>query len=296
MARSVGTGAVLEPLSVERPLGARLGLDVPGGWWPTAASLKSVEAAGYGWVQVLAPPPGTLRRAEAELHAGALRAALAVGGLRVVLHAPVELRSGDAAGDRALVGALEYAGRIGAELLVYHAANVPIAAASRRRLAAEERSLAAVARRAEALDVTIALENLAPVFPGEPRVCHDPAAVVGLIERLASPRVKMCFDLGHAHITGTLDALPAALPHVALFHVHDNLGDRRAARGPATVDPLRLDLHLPPGAGTLPWRRIAPLLGGHPAPLQLEVHLPRPEPVGLATVTAELLASGGCVA
>lgn len=296
MTRSSGTATLLEPLSVERPLARRLGLNVPDGWWPTAATLKSVEAAGFGWLQVLAPPPATLCRAEAELHAGVLRAALAVTDLRVVLHAPCDLRAGDAAADRALGGTLDYAARIGAELVVYHAANLPVAAGSRGQLAAEERSLAVAARRAAALGVTIALENLAPVFPGDPRVCHDPGEVVALVERLDSERVKMCFDLGHAHITGRLGALAAALPHVALFHVHDNLGDRRSARGPATFDPLRLDLHLPPGAGSLPWDRVGPLLAGHRAPLQLEVHPPRPEPVGVATVTAELLSTAGCAA
>jgi sugar phosphate isomerase/epimerase len=37
------------------------------------------------------------------------------------------------------------------------------------------------------------------------------------------------------------------------------------------VDPLKLDLHLPPGRGSLPWRRIAGALRDHDAPLLLEV-------------------------
>ena len=86
-------------------------------------------------------------------------------------------------------------------------------------------------------------------------------------------------------------ALDEVAPAVALFHLHDNLGDRHGAPGPATVDPLRLDLHLPPGTGTVPWARIAASLRDHNAPLLLEVHPPhRPEAFGLATVTAELLA------
>ncbi len=186
MTRTANRQSLPEPLSVERPLAGRLGLNVPDGWWPTAATLKSIEASGYGWVQVLAPPPATLCRAEAELHADALRAALAVGGLRVVVHAPVELRAGDLSGDRGLEGALRYAGRVGAELLVYHAANFSLSAGSRSRLAAEERSLTVAARQAEALGLTIAIENLAPVYPGETRTCHDPGSVVALIERLAA--------------------------------------------------------------------------------------------------------------
>jgi sugar phosphate isomerase/epimerase len=39
----------------------------------------------------------------------------------------------------------------------------------------------------------------------------------------------------------------------------------------ATVDPLRLDLHLPPGRGSLPWSRLAPAVAEHRAPLMLEI-------------------------
>jgi sugar phosphate isomerase/epimerase len=56
------------------------------------------------------------------------------------------------------------------------------------------------------------------------------------------------------------------------------------------LDPLRLDLHLPPGAGGLHWDAVAPALADHRAPLVLEVHPPhRPEPISLAAVTTGLL-------
>ena len=41
---------------------------------------------------------------------------------------------------------------------------------------------------------------------------------------------------------------------------------------------MRLDLHLPPGRGTAPWHRIAPMLRTDEAPLLLEVHPPRQAP------------------
>jgi sugar phosphate isomerase/epimerase len=53
--------------------------------------------------------------------------------------------------------------------------------------------------------------------------------------------------------------------------VHDNLGVRRRDIDAPGVDPLRLDLHLPPGRGSLPWGRIATVLREHSAPLLLEV-------------------------
>ena len=113
-------------------------------------------------------------------------------------------------------------------------------------------------------------------------------------ERVGSDAVRMCFDVGHAHIVGALETIDEAAPAVALFHLHDNFGDREHGSAPATVDPLRLDLHLPPGTGTVPWEAVAPVLLGHDAPLQLEVHPPhRPDAPGLATVTAQLLGGAG---
>jgi sugar phosphate isomerase/epimerase len=48
------------------------------------------------------------------------------------------------------------------------------------------------------------------------------------------------------------------------------------------LDPLRLDLHLPPGRGTVTWDRLAPLLARkNGAPLVLEVHPPRPSAANL---------------
>ena len=113
----------------------------------------------------------------------------------------------------------------------------------------------------------------------------------------------MCFDVGHAHITGALGALEAALPHVALFHVHDNLGDRRdGASAPATVDPLTP--RPPPAArhrDACPGSSSRRMLAGRPAPLHDGDPRRRTGRArsALGKVTAELLAgaaSAGCAA
>ena len=67
----------------------------------------------------------------------------------------------------------------------------------------------------------------------------------------------------------------------------DNLGVRRRDIDAPGVDPLKLDLHLPPGRGSLPWGRIAAALRDHDAPLLLEVE-PSQRPA-LAELTAGLL-------
>jgi sugar phosphate isomerase/epimerase len=297
-----------EPLanpSEERPLGGRLGLDVPRETWPTAPELKRLEACGFGWIQMHAPPIGMLADpVSVERHADCLRAVLAPTSLGVVLHAPDTLSVGTREHDRAFSGLLDHAVAIGAMIVVYHGAQFPVAEGVEAdrvedRLLAEEYALRRFAARAEQIGTIIAVENLAPVYPGPPQVAHTTRSVRDLVRRIGSPVVGMAFDLGHAHVTSQLagralvDELAAAIDDVVLFHVHDNLGVRRGPGTPPGVPPLRLDLHMPPGRGTLPWRALAPQLRDHAAPLLMEIapgH--RPDPLRLATVGAELLTRG----
>lgn len=283
-------------------LALRLGLNVPREQWPTAAALAELAGAGFRWAQFHAPPQAVLcEPARARTHARALRALLDPTGLRLVLHAPDDLSAGTPAADRAVSGLLEYAAEAGAELVPYHGLNFPDAAGAsapivRDRAQLEERSLREHLQRAHTLGVTLAIENLAPVFPGARRLCHDPLAVRDLVRRLASPAAGMLLDLGHLNVTS--DAAgndPARIAadcarDVVLFHVHDNLGARRRPVAAPAIDPLRLDLHLAPGAGTVPWQRLAPVAFEHAAPLLLEVQPQhRPQAGALQARTAALL-------
>jgi sugar phosphate isomerase/epimerase len=280
-------------------LGTRLGLNVHRDQWPTAPLLDSYESAGFSWVQVHTPPrPMLADRERSCRHARALRAALAPHGLRLLLHGPDDLSVGTAEHDRAFDGLMDYAAEAGAELVVYHGLAFPVGAGADVRADAEEQSLQRFAARAEALGLTIAIENLAPVYPtpDPPRVCHDPLVVRDLVRRLASPAMGMLLDVGHAHLAASLcgdsaeRTVRAVLGEVVLFHVHDNLGARRHDLGAPGVDPLKLDLHLPPGAGCLPWDRLGPLLAEHRAPLMLEVERSHGvAPAALAARAAALL-------
>jgi sugar phosphate isomerase/epimerase len=235
------------------------------------------------WLQVHTPPaPMLADRARCRRHARALRAALQTSSLRLVLHAPDDLSAGAIEDDRAFAGLLDYAAEAGAELVAYHGLNFvdgggPDRPRAHERARLEEGSLLGHLQRAHTLGLTIAIENLAPVHPGPPRLCHDPLAVRDLVRRLGSPAAGMLLDVGHLHITADAShsdpALVAAAvaPDVVLFHVHDNLGVRRRDIDVPGVDPLKLDLHLPPGRGSVPWRRIAGALRDHDAPLLLEV-------------------------
>ena len=205
--------------------------------------------------------------------------------------------AGDPHSDRALEGLVAYAAEIGAETVVYHGRALPDEPASQDRLLAETRSLARLAERAERLDVMIAIENLSPVYPGPELLCHTPMTLRALVHRIASPCIGICLDLGHAHVAAELKH--TALDHyvrgvldtVVLFHVHDNLGARRDRAAPPGLDPLRLDLHLPPGRGTIDWSALSSRLVAHDAPIVLEVHPPnRPSAGELHRSSAALLA------
>jgi sugar phosphate isomerase/epimerase len=263
-------------------LAGRAGLTVPQDWWASAPLLKSLEAAGFDWTQVHAPPASVLRDARScARHAAELGRSLSTTGLGCVVHAPQGMRTGGREGDRAFDGLLAYAAEVGAGFVVYHALALPDAPGSEEPLLAEARSLAGLANRAERLGVTIAIENLAPVYPQPEVVSAAPLTLRGLANRIGSERLGLCLDLGHAHITAeqrrtSIERLcEPVLDVTCLFHLHDNLGARRAG-GPRAlgIDPLRLDLHLPPGRGTLPWGRLAPRLAAHDAPLVMEIHPP----------------------
>jgi sugar phosphate isomerase/epimerase len=276
------------------PLAGRLGLAVPHEWWPSTPLLKSFEAAGFALAQLPSPPASVLADPrQATPHAAAVGEAIGGTRLGAVIHAPVSLLAGTQETDRAFEGLLSYAADAGAEQVVYHAHALTDEPASQDRLLAETRSLARLAVRAEALDVTVTLENLAPVFPGPERLSDTPITLRGLVNRIGSENLGLCLDVGHAHVVAdlkhtTLERLiEPVLDSVTLFHVHDNLGGRWHRHPPVGLDPLRLDLHLPPGNGTLPWPRIAPLLAAHDAPVVLEVHPPHRPP------TDELLRSSG---
>jgi sugar phosphate isomerase/epimerase len=261
----------------------RLGLNIPYNWWPSAPILKEIEAAGFRYVQVPSPPPSVLANPrELIRHARALSDTLGTAGLRPLLHGPGSLQVGTGWGDQVFEGLLGYAAELNASHIVYHAANLPDEPASEDALLAETRSLAELAARAERLGVIIAIENLAPVYPATDALSFTPMTLRTMAKRISSPSVGLCMDLGHANIvaglrrTDPLELIEPALDRVVLFHLHDNLGARRGDRGSPELDPLRLDLHLPPGRGTVPWDRLAPLVARKAAPLMLEVHPPRP--------------------
>lgn len=288
-------------MHTDQTIPARLGLSVPDEWWPARPLLKEIEASGFGWVQLPSPPAGVLADSRNCIrHARDVQAGLKSTGLRAILHAPADLLLGEPVADQALEGALSYAAECGAELVVYHARAMPNGRRAEDRMLLEARSLAKLALVAERLGVGIALENLAPVFPGPETVSANPLALRALARRINSPAVGLCLDIGHANVIAGLrrTSLPRmvepVLDMVSLFHLHDNLGARWHDPIPSPeLDPVRLDLHLPLGRGTIDWQGLAPSLLNHEAPLLLEIHPPRATPAELAVSASRALTVTG---
>lgn len=274
----------------------RLGLNVPYEWWPAATAAKEIEAAGFRWIQVPSPPVSVLVSArDSTRHARGLAEALGTSTLRRILHAPSGVTAGSPAGDRAFEGLIAYAAESGAEIVIYHAANFPDRPASEDALLAETQSLSRMAPIAERLGVTIALENLAPVFPGPDALSFTPLVLRTMAKRIGSPAIGLCLDLGHANVvaslrhTDPLELIEPVTDRTVVVHVHDNLGARRDREPTPELDPLRLDLHLPPGRGNLPWAKVGPALRRCEGPLLLEIHPPRPAPASLHDAAIEAL-------
>ena len=114
----------------------------------------------------------------------------------------------------------------------------------------------------ERLGVTYLLENLPGYFP-----CgHDVRNMAKMIREIGSVRLRMCFDTGHAHMTGDVaDQLRRCADVVQYLHVHDNDG--------------REDSHLVPGEGTIDWPALAVTIRSADlhAPLMLELFLTHQE-------------------
>lgn len=197
----------------------RLGLNLHRDGWPTARSVAAHEEAGLRWLQVHVPPrPMLTDRGRCRRHARALRSVLHASSLRLVLHAPDDLSVGTSEHDRAFDGMLDYAAEVGAEIIAYHGLNFadaegPARARIRERAQLEERSLRGLLQRAHTLGVTVAVENLAPVHPAPPRLCHDALAVRDLVRRLDShlhlPPGRGCLPWGR--LAGVLRDHPAPL-------------------------------------------------------------------------------------
>jgi sugar phosphate isomerase/epimerase len=147
---------------------------------------------------------------------------------------------------------LEVAERIPFRFLVQHIGHGR-QSADPRKLDAAFSSLEHLCIFAKARGVTIALENT-------PSELGAPASLQHFITDTHLHDLRLCFDIGHAHIEeGVEVSFDIMRERVATTHIHDNHGER--------------DEHLLPREGTIHWDAALAAIGGAPEPAAIVLEL-----------------------
>lgn len=115
---------------------------------------------------------------------------------------------------------------------------------------------------ARQLGVTLLVENT-------PNDLATPERIKELLRALHYPDLGVCFDTGHAHLTGSVhQAFEVLGDRVRSTHVHDNRGER--------------DSHFWPGKGTIDWNQTMQSLRAAPHAPALLLEIEEEEPVEVA--------------
>ncbi len=116
--------------------------------------------------------------------------------------------------------------------------------------------------------VILALENT-------PNEMATPAKLRHFIEETRLQHLRLCFDVGHAHMQdGVAAGFEAMSDLVVTTHIHDNHGEK--------------DEHLPPFEGTVDWNAAGKIIGNG-LPLVVELKEPSTEPRTQDSVPAAAL-------
>ena len=156
-----------------------------------------------------------------------------------------------------LIDSIEFAGVLGAGVVIVHASD-KLAGSSDGRFERARGVLREVSVVAKESGVMLALENLPPDHLG-----HTPQEILSLLDGTDPDSMGVCFDCGHANLSGRfIEFTKALLPHAVATHVHDNDGTE--------------DQHRFPGTGTIDWRAFASAYRGSRAnaTIMLECKLP----------------------
>lgn len=142
---------------------------------------------------------------------------------------------------RSIIGA----GIMGVKTLVVHPKTMPDSAWYSRKasLALNVESFKKYLDWAAPYGVTLAVENLSEKRIGR-RFGSGPEELLELVEAVDDPALGICWDTGHAHISGInqAEALQEIGGHLKALHINDNHGEQ--------------DEHLAPMKGTIEWAPI----------------------------------------
>jgi sugar phosphate isomerase/epimerase len=216
-------------------------------------------------------------------------------GLHYTMHPPCELRLTDRTGmgRQVFLSCLEVCSQIGADVMVYHSAQIALRHADHDTAAQlpdagelqemwryETAQLQEMAAHAAGKGVTIAVENRDPHLwelaalarhgkdASELTTYHAGMRLDLLarqVEEINLPNVGICLDVGHAHLAAPywkdadyLTAVRQCAPWVRHVHFHDNFGrlDDWAHSMAERLVFGEADNHMPPGWGTIPLPRV----------------------------------------
>jgi len=113
-----------------------------------------------------------------------------------------------------------------------------------------KKSLMEIDRAGEEYGVLLALENIPKMWIS---LCSDAKEMKELV---GGTNLKICFDVGHAHISGAVDGFLDLKENFVNIHLHDNNGDK--------------DKHLVLGEGNIGLREILKELKGYKGDFVIE--------------------------
>jgi len=247
-------------------------------------ALDRFERLGIASAEIFLPAlgvvvGGTVRRTAM----GELRRICADRPFGLTLHGPLSGNLGDwrnATLHREVCRAsLEVCSEIGASVLVQHATVVraPDPDSIARALACEREALAALAPEAHAARVALCVETM---FGRADEWAASPEELARQLAAIDNPWVGATIDFSHSLLNATVRgfdfvaSLTALAPFARHLHIHDSYGRappfRPWSRGDAIMFGVG-DLHLPPGAGGIPWEELAALPFRGPAVANLEL-------------------------
>ena len=95
-------------------------------------------------------------------------------------------------------------------------------------------------------DITVCVENVAE---------REPELILGILQKVDDPRLRMCLDVGHANLSGIepIEWLKACAPYISHYHIHNNYG------APAEGKRSWGDRHLPLGDGNIDMKALLTL-------------------------------------
>jgi sugar phosphate isomerase/epimerase len=233
------------------------------------------------------PDPDVPRRLAAD-RGFAIHSAHGCWGGQTIRAARVDLGSLDPAVHRESIDdlkrCLDWLQAAGGKFLVVHPGGLSTPAEEPARREALARGLGELADHGEGSGLVVCVENMPPgVHPGS-----QMRDLFEILKALDRPGLALALDTGHAHIASSLaEETMAAGCLLATTHVHDNDG--------------RLDIHEPPGRGTIDWTSWSEPLDriGYRGPIILEcIRRLRSDPDGfsrryLDAVLDEPLGSSG---